>query len=246
MSGSLADAQRAMARYLRDPQGQHAPEGIEARRLLVYRDLVYRNIEGFVRSGFPVLHSLYEPAAWEARVRDFIQHHRCHTPLFLRISEEFIDYLAALPAGDLRPFEAELAHYEWLELAVEVADGDPAVTVDGLTPDRACARLAETARVASYRYPVHRIGPSFQPAESGEASHLLVYRARTGRAKFVELNGATARLLHEIGAAAGSRVAATLAQLAQEWSMAPEALQAHGWQQLLELNALGAVRLEEG
>ncbi|MCP4827546.1 MAG: DUF2063 domain-containing protein, partial [Proteobacteria bacterium] len=44
-----------MARYLRDPQNNPPPEDVEQRRLKIYEDLIYNNIEGFISSGFPVL-----------------------------------------------------------------------------------------------------------------------------------------------------------------------------------------------
>ncbi len=200
MDSRLREAQIEMAGFLRDPEGRNAPEGIEARRLQVYRDLVYRNIEGFISSAFPVLRSLYDDPTWEAKVRGFIEQHRCTTPLFLRISEEYIEYLVSLPPGELKPFETELAHYEWLELAVDVAVGEPAVEVPDQRPESVRAELAPTARLASYHFPVHRIGPEHQPQEAGEPTHLLVYRTRNSEVRFMELNAATARLLSEASA----------------------------------------------
>ncbi len=245
MSTSLREAQQEMARFLRDPQGRGAPAGIEERRLQVYRDLVYRNIEGFISSGFPLLRSLYDDAAWEARVRDFILKHRCSTPLFLRISEEFLDYLTSLGEGELRPFEAELAHYEWLELAVDVDPAEvPALVDDDVSPDRVSARLAGTARLASYAFPVHRIGPSFQPEEGGEPSFLLVYRTRDAAVQFMELNQASARLLYELGERKAQSVSALLGELAQEWGMAPEQMATFAWQQLREFHELGIIAFE--
>lgn len=245
MGSKLTDAQLEMASFLRDPQGRNAPEGIEARRLQVYRDLVYRNIEGFITSAFPVLRSLYDDDAWEARVRGFIQSHRCRTPLFLRISEEYIDYLVSLPPEELKPFETELAHYEWLELAVDVAEGEPADEVKGAAPDSVRAALAPTARLASYHFPVHRIGTHYQPMEHGEPAHLLVYRSRKSEVLFMELNAATARLIME-AAATDVSVAEVLRRLAADWGMEVERLSAFGWDQLLELNRLGALELHPG
>ncbi len=241
---ALADSQRAMARFLRDPEGREPPAGIEPRRLEVYRDLVYRNIEGFISSAFPVLRSLYTDADWERRVRRFIERHRCSTPLFLQISEEFLAHSADLPAAELRPFELELAHYEWLELAVDVAEGEvPSLRAD-VTPDRVRASLSPVARLASYRFPVHRIGPSFQPLEPGEPTFLLVYRDRESRVQFMELSAASARLIHEMESAGAVSVAALLERLAAAWGGDPQALAAFGWQQLRELNELGVIALQ--
>ena len=143
---SLRDSQLAMARYLRDPEAVPAPPGIEQRRLKIYEDLVYSNIEGFISGGFPVLRSLYGDAGWHELVRSFIGRHRCHSPYFLEISREFLEYLAQ--EHRLRecdpPFIAELAHYEWVELALDVSvetlppesgpEDDPLATVPVLSP----------------------------------------------------------------------------------------------------------------
>ena len=81
------------------------------------------SVEGFISGGFPVLRSLYEDDGWHELVRSFIGRHRCHSPYFLEISREFLEYLAQehrLRACD-PPFIAELAHYEWVELALDVS-----------------------------------------------------------------------------------------------------------------------------
>ena len=81
MSGAtLRDNQLAMARFLRNPQGRAPPAGVEARRLKVYQDLIYNNVEGFICGGFPVLRSLYGDDDWYELVRAFIDGHRCRSP----------------------------------------------------------------------------------------------------------------------------------------------------------------------
>ncbi|WOJ94454.1 putative DNA-binding domain-containing protein [Congregibacter variabilis] len=248
MSTDLHQAQRQMAAYLRDPKGSSPPGNIEARRMHIYRDLVYRNIEGFISSAFPILRSLYDDEAWENRVRAFIAVHRCKTPLFLRISEEFLGFLAERPAGELRPFEAELAHYEWLELAVDVAEGEvpavlSAVPKSGLSA--IMAHLSPTARLGSYVYPVHRIGSSFQPEAAGDPTFLLVYRDRESRVQFMELSPGSARLIQEVRDGVDSSVAELLQRLATDWGMAPEQLQDFGWAQLQNFNEAGVIALDD-
>ncbi len=51
--------QQALTAYLRDPESCPAPQGVEPRRLAVYRDLFYKNIEGFISGGFPVCRSIF-------------------------------------------------------------------------------------------------------------------------------------------------------------------------------------------
>ncbi len=48
----------------------------------------------------------------------------------------------------------------------------------------------------SYRFPVHKIGPDFQPKEAGETqTHLIVYRDANFDVHFIEINPVTARLI---------------------------------------------------
>ena len=137
----------------------------EQRRLKVYEDLIYSNIEGFISSGFPVLRSLYEDVAWHGLVRDFIEGHRCHTPYFLEISQEFLKFLMedfTLRAVD-PPFIAELSHYEWVELALDTAEDeipDQVAVTDLLT---SIPQLSPLAWSLVYRYPVQRIGADCRP-----------------------------------------------------------------------------------
>ena len=196
--------QYQFAAHIRDPENQAAPAGIEDRRMNIYRELFYNNVEDFLATGFPVLRKLTANAHWQAMVRDFYARHQCHEPQFFRIAEEFLRYLddeRGAVAGD-PPFLRELAHYEWVELALSVSEQD-------LTPELADPNgdlLAQVPVVSplawtlAYDYPVHRIGPDFQPQAAGaEPTLLVVYRNRADDVKFMEINAITARLLQLIG-----------------------------------------------
>ena len=124
MSGGFADTQRVFADYMREPSRQPPPEGIEQRRLNIYRDLVFNNIESFLGGTFPILKSLMEASVWQGLVNEFIAGHQCQSPYFLKISEEFLDYLQQGGGADTladKPFLQELAHYEWVELALDIS-----------------------------------------------------------------------------------------------------------------------------
>ena len=56
---SFKKTQYEFTAHLRDPEKNPAPEGIEDRRLGIYRDLLYNNVEGFISGGFPVIRSIY-------------------------------------------------------------------------------------------------------------------------------------------------------------------------------------------
>ena len=120
---SFQESQFQFAGHLRDPDHRPAPADVEDRRLAIYRDLIYNNVEGFLASGFPVLKSIVDGERWHGLVRDFFAEYRCQTPYFLEIGQEFLRYLQEVrqPRGWEPPYMLELAHYEWVELALDTA-----------------------------------------------------------------------------------------------------------------------------
>lgn len=226
-----------MARYLRNPESSPAPEGVEPRRLNIYRDLIYNNIEGFISSGFPVLRSLYSTPAWHALVRRFIDGHRCHSPYFLEISQEFLQFLLErhTPGPDDPPFITELAHYEWAELALMVSTAElPAAACSNADPLTMIPQLSPLAWVLSYRFPVQLIGRDYRPTEPADPVYLVVYRNRDDAVQFLALNAATARLLEltrDNTAFSGTEL---LDQLAAELAMDAAAIHPFGARQLAD------------
>ncbi|MFM9709917.1 HvfC/BufC family peptide modification chaperone, partial [Streptomyces galilaeus] len=61
-------------------------KGFEERRMAIYRDLFFNNIEGFITSGFPVLRTLYSTDDWNTLIRRFFVEHDCASPYFLDIA----------------------------------------------------------------------------------------------------------------------------------------------------------------
>lgn len=198
-SPDFRDVQRALAAHLRDPAAHAAPAGIEERRLAIYRDLFFNNIRTFLDNFFPVLRSLYRDEDWQAMARDFYARHRFHTPYFLEIAEEFLHYLREErePQPCDPPFAHDLAHYEWLELALDVATEEipgegydsAADLLDGVPV------LTPVAVLASYPWPVHRVSVDNVPvAPLASPVFLVVHRDRDDRVRFLEANAVTARL----------------------------------------------------
>ncbi|MFL9694731.1 HvfC/BufC family peptide modification chaperone, partial [Aeromonas veronii] len=73
--------QRRFAARIRDPQ-QALPPGIATERMAIYEELFFNNLDGFIRSGFPVLRQLFDEPRWHRLVRAFMREHRCRTPYF--------------------------------------------------------------------------------------------------------------------------------------------------------------------
>lgn len=187
---------------IRDPDHRAPPADLDAKRMALYRRLVYNNLEGYLHRAFPVLRACYTDAAWHALVRDFFVRHQCRARQFYLAAEEFLRYLQdtrGVTDAD-PPFLLELAHYEWLELMLYVLDE----TADLHGIDRNGDLLAGVPVVSplaynlAYRYPVHAIDPKDPPAEApAEATHLVVYRdlGAEEEVHFLKVNAVTAALL---------------------------------------------------
>jgi hypothetical protein len=196
----LFQRQHAFAAHLRDPTQVARPEDVEDRRMAIYRDLVFNNVSALLAGNFPVIRRILPDAHWDDLIRDFFVRHRAKTPLFLELGQEFLDFLQTARAGDPRdpPFLLELAHYEWVELALQISDVEPERAGIDPTGDLLEARpvVSPLAWNLSYRFPVHRIGPDCRPdAPPDEPTHLVVYRTPDDAIAFLEINAVTQRLL---------------------------------------------------
>lgn len=162
----------------------------------IYRELFFNNVCGFLDGGFPVCRSIVGEERWRSMCRDFFRDHECETPYFLKISEEFLAWLAQHPAqySDL-PYLAELAHYEWLELAVDVME-----TTEEDPPYDQDADLMSTVPVfpqavaaAAYAYPVH-LACKENRELAEELTGMILFRDSKDKVRFVHCNPFTLRL----------------------------------------------------
>lgn len=240
--------QYEFAAHIRDPDNVPRPDGIEDRRMAVYRDLFFNNLKNLLGTFFPVLRKLHGDAHWHRFIRQFMQRHTARTPYFLELPEEFLAFLQNeyQAQDDDYPFLIELAHYEYAELALSVApDAEPPedLDTDGDLLDGVPVKSA-LAWVFAYRYPVHRISPDFIPADAAaEPVYLAVYRKADGRIGFTELNPVSAGLLDAIEQNTDGRSGAELLRaLAEKLGYADiDAFAAHGRAALEEMRALGII-----
>ena len=84
------EKQYAFAAHLRDPENVAAPDGIEDRRLAIYRELFFNNLFNLLGTFYPVLRKIYNDAQWRHMIREFMKVHRAETPYFLKLPEEFL------------------------------------------------------------------------------------------------------------------------------------------------------------
>lgn len=242
----LPDFQRRQyefAAHIRDPENMPAPEGIEDRRMAIYRDLFFNNLRNLLGSTFPVLKKLLGKRRWASLVREFMVRHRSQTPYFLEIPKEFLAFLETEhepDAGDF-PFLLELAHYEWVELALSIASDANDMRI--VNPDgdllEGVPAMSVLAWPLTYRFPVHKISEDFRPREPGERpTYLTVYRNAANEIGFMEHNAVTGSLLDRIAKNDARKTGRELlVDLAREIGFDPDALVRHGADALAELRA---------
>ena len=59
--------QFAFTRHIRDPQHQPRPSGVTARRMKIYNELLYNNLESFLLACFPVTRKVLGVRKWGHR-----------------------------------------------------------------------------------------------------------------------------------------------------------------------------------
>lgn len=193
--------QQTFARYIRDPANNPPPSGVKPERMAMYRELIFNNIDGFLANNFPVIRQLLDDTQWFELLQDFFAKHICKTPHFSEIAEEFLDYLENERNNpDDFPFLLELAHYEWVEMALSISKE----TIDcgekeTNNLETASIQLSPLAWPLIYQFPVHLIAPDYVPTEAPEQPVcLLAYRDLTDDVKFIEINAITYRMLEII------------------------------------------------
>ncbi|WAK01029.1 HvfC family RiPP maturation protein [Methylobacter sp. YRD-M1] len=185
--------------YLRQPGVAQLPAGFTPERLAVYADLLYNKFDESLTACFPVIHRILPPDDWRALLLDFIAEHRCLSPYYRQIPDEFVQYLQQeRDRADDLPFLAELAHFEWIELKLSIAESE-SITSKPLTSEQLLAGIpvfAPVMQLLHYQWPVQNIGPHALPTEPpATATHILGFRDSDDRIRFIALSPATARLI---------------------------------------------------
>ena len=209
MDKTLAEIQAEFTGYLRNPSAIAIPDDLPAEPMRIYSSLVFRNVQSLLTSNFPVLAEITQKNGhWDALTQEFIRDHKAQTPHFPLLANEFLDYLDTLEEDTNKPehwllsrypFAKELAHYEWVELDVQIAEVPPLPksTKPIILSDELL--LNPTAHVLAYRWPVHQIGPDFQPLEAPQVpTFLAVFQNPQIRSEFVLLTPLAALLLENI------------------------------------------------
>ena len=244
-SRDFQDTQYAFAAHIRDPENTVAPSGIEDRRMAIYRSLFFNNLYNLLGTFFPVLRKISSDEKWRHLIREFMKIHRAKTPYFLELPEEFLEFLQNeyQPLDDDYPFLKELAHYEFVELALRVSPNENDLA--GVDPNGDLLTGVPVKSVLSwafaYQFPVHRISKDFLPTDPTEQpTYLTVYRGSDDKVRFLEMNPVTAALLDAVennhAALSGDELLRELATTIHYPNV--DALISHGVDTLLEMRKL--------
>lgn len=219
---SLRQQQFTLSKHIRDPDANLPPPDIEDRRLAIYRELFFNNIEGLLSGNFPVIREILDDEIWLDLVHDFYREHLCKTHLFPEVPREFIRFLETrmqANAGD-PAWLMELAHYEWVELALDLAENDDLEIGSVIQPENiidTAFSLSPLAWPLGYQWPVHRLSPGFLPDETPDSpTFLLVRRDHDYKVHFEEISALIFRLLQLISDAPELTTQQQLTVLAQE------------------------------
>lgn len=222
----MADFQTLQTRFaahLRDPDTQPAPPDIDDRRLSIYRDLFFNNVRNLLAGNFPVLRTLYDDAGWRTLIRSWYRDHRAHTPLFPMLGGEFVQWLQGNDA--VPDWQAELAHYEWMETVAANDEADLADIAHDPDGDLLDGRplLSPLVWPLQYRYAVQRIRADAIPTSApATPTCLVIVRDRADRVGFLEANPLTLILIERLREAAGRRAGRDLlTALANEAGIEP-------------------------
>ena len=197
---SFKDIQNVFTQHMRDPENNPAPEGVEDRRIGVYRELVYNNIQSFIGNSFPVLRKITADEQWHKMLRDYVNRHKAHTPLFPKMPQEFLQYLEheREEYSEDPPFLIELAHYEWIEIALSLDTREIDLSKTNPKGDLLNGKpvINPISVALAYTWPVHEISPTNLPeTPPEEQTYIIVYRKQNDEVGFTVLNSVSAKLI---------------------------------------------------
>jgi hypothetical protein len=210
------EIQQQFVSWLRQPEQHSMPDGIEARRMAVYRRLVRNTIYSFLSAGFPVLKKLLKSSQWTQLVDDFVASHAAKSPYFSDMGREFVDFLA-LYCSDANPrcnelpvYTYELASYERMEVDAQFAMLDERyqqVAAEQAVNVVAHHRwwLNDSVQLAQFHYPVAWLGVDQQgeplpvPQVNSSGYLLMVYRPPwQSSTQFLQLEPLTALVISSL------------------------------------------------
>ena len=184
--------QIAFTAHIRDPKTNKKPAKIKDARMAVYREIVFNNLFGSVSACFPICQTILGKRAWQTLVRQFFSQYQANSPIFREIPQQFLQFLKT--KKDFPNYFEQLAHYEWVELAVNTMPSETAKLSIYINLLDEKPVLAAANMLLEYDYAVHKITKKHNSVVA-EKTYLLVFRNLENQVKFIALNPSTFQLL---------------------------------------------------
>lgn len=184
-------------RYLRNPDTAMTKDAVTSRQQSIYCDLVYANINRIIAESFPITRSIISNTNWHLMISDFIANHSSQSPYFLEISKEFLAYLTheRIPQASDQPFMLELAHIEWINLALDIADIELPKQDELPATEYSLWSASPLVIGLTYQYPVHIIDSEYLPEKPDTPIYLLAYRNQDDDVEIQETDALTLRIV---------------------------------------------------
>lgn len=227
MPRNFQQTQAEFTHWLRQPDAAPLPVGILPARMHTYRELLFNNVISFVDITFPVAKALLPKPIWQRLSEHFFADYHCHSPFFYDISLHFREFVAALNWPELAdfPWLTELLHYEWMELAADIAEEpNPSIASDCVLADESCwsqtdapVRLAMPAWPLAYQWPVASWTVETEVADlQAQAQAVVLWRNRADDVRSLVVEPLTAWLIERIQLGSQELKHQTLNNLADE------------------------------
>lgn len=164
--------------------------------MAVYKRLFYDNIDSFCAKSFKSFRAVVDEEYWNSLVRNFIKSHRCETPYFREIPNEFLQFLIDREDIDERyPYIVELCHFDLVRIELYFAPESIGRRGRLLNLDSRLRR-SPLVRLLSYQWPVHQIDENYSVSKSPtDATWLIAYRDHQNKVEFLVSNPRTFRML---------------------------------------------------
>lgn len=238
MAESLATLQRRWADHVRDPS-MAAPDGIEARRLAVYRRLCIDSLDTLLAGTLPRLQHQLGMPRWRDTVEHYYASHTCRTPFFPQIAGEFAAWLTMQDALALPAWAAELAHYESTQQSLHIEARAAGRSLHRVPVDSDVLAVSPLVRVLGYRWPVH-VDEMLEPMLDAAPTLLVIQRLADFSLQTEELSPLAYALLSVFGDD-GAPVDEALQALSETHDVATDALRAACIPVLRELCTAGVL-----
>ena len=189
--------QAQFSAHIRNPTHNKKPPNVNTNRMAVYKKAVFNNIVESVSVCFPVCQTVIGKRAWQQLMRELVSTYASSSPIFREIPQQFLLFLQ--PIQTVPAYFKQLAHYEWVELAITLQQTEQVQLSEGMDLLNEKPTFATAHILLEYDYPVHQISAKFKPTHTQETT-LFVFRDAEYEVKFIELNPITYRLLQIIKA----------------------------------------------